>query len=58
VPFLALPALAVLALALLTGQRTFSAAERLRGLAALAATALILAGAWPIWPNLGAWIAD
>src|SRR5689334_4134037 len=58
VPFLALPALAVLALALLTGWRTFSAAERLRGVATLAATVIILAGGWPIWSHLGAWIAD
>ena len=58
VPFLALPALAALALALLTGWRSFSGAERLRWLTALAATALILAGAWPIWTNLGTWIAD
>lgn len=57
-PGLIIIALMALTLVLLTGWRTFSLSNRLRGLAAFAIITLILVGIWSIWRTLGTWIAD
>jgi hypothetical protein len=56
--FIVAPALLALGVALAAGWRTVPPREKLLGVLALGAVAMLLAASWGDWSAIGAWLAD